>query len=240
MNLDKMEKDVSRSRRHRKALAQLSTVCDASWDEVRRLKSRRDEDLALVNQQGERGLIDISRALDDLGKGAVGGIQYRIGRSRYYAETYRKMLETMRCGNIETWWTYDQFATRSVDPVFRLIEGIGLRLEKLRDRLRTTMESVQTSAIVNQTEATRDNTYQMETIVQKLTRLSETGLKLQIAAEQAKKRASRLNLIVGTLGGFWTLIQFFQLRAEFPQWRTDLERFYQEWRPVVENMINQM
>jgi hypothetical protein len=188
------------------ALDRLLGLSTSAWLELRRLKSRRDEDLSQVNQQAERQLIAISRLLDDLGRRAVGGIQYRINRSRYYAETYRKLLESMRCGNIETWWTYDQFANRSVDPVFRLIDGIGQRLEKLRERLRSTMESVQTSAIVNQTEATRDNTYQMENIVRNLERLSETGVKLLDEAEHARKRAVRWGYAFTIIGGLWAIL----------------------------------
>jgi hypothetical protein len=158
------------------------------WQSLRVMKSRRDEDLSQVNQLAERDLIRVSRLLDDLGRRAEGGLQSRINRSRYYAETYREILKTMRCGNIETWWTYDQFASRCVDPVFRLIDGIGHRLERLRDRLQNTMESVQTSAIVNQTEATRDNTYQMENIVLHLEHLSVVSRDIQLAAQLRARR----------------------------------------------------
>jgi hypothetical protein len=133
-------------------------------ERARRAKSRHDEDLGQLNRQTDLSLARIKTYIDKLGRDAIGGLPFRINRARYYAETYRRMVTSLRVGSIDTWWDYSQLATRGVDPPMRFIEDVGTRLGRLRIRLRDAMEAVQTSAIANQTEATRDNTYQLEVI----------------------------------------------------------------------------
>jgi hypothetical protein len=135
---------------------------------ARKAKSRHDEDMAQLNRRTDLNLTRIKTYIDDLGGDAIGGLPFRINRSRFYAEIYRRMVETLRVGTIDTWWDYKQLAARGVEPAFRFIENVGDRLERLRTRLRDAMEAVQTSAIANQTEATRDNTFQLELIASEI------------------------------------------------------------------------
>jgi hypothetical protein len=153
-------------------------------NDARRDKSERDEDLAQINHQSDIELIRVKTYIDELGRDAIGGLPFRINRARYYADMYRSMVETLRVGSIDTWWDYKQLATRGVEPPLKFIDNVGIRLDGLRVRLRDAMEAVQTSAIANQTEATRDNTYQLEVIAKGIldvhTRLGELNAKIAV------------------------------------------------------------
>ena len=133
----------------------------ARWIEARReinvkYPSPQDADkrnyaLSHLNELVELHLIEIAAGLDALGEGAVGGLPYRIARSRYYAQRFNEMRKTLNVGNIETWTSYDQFATRGLQPVFDFIEGVGHRLRALRQQLANVMQNIQTSALVRNT-----------------------------------------------------------------------------------------
>jgi hypothetical protein len=142
-------------------------------NEARKDKSQRDEDLAQINRQADLELIRVKTYIDELGRDAIGGLPFPINRSRYYADMYRTMVKTLRVGTIDTWWDYEQLASRGVEPPFKFIDNVGTRLEGLRVRLRDAMEAVQTSAIANQTEATRDNTYQLEVIARGIQQIEQ-------------------------------------------------------------------
>jgi hypothetical protein len=141
-------------------------------DCLRNAKEARDIGLAEHNQNAEDALINITSALDRLGKSAIGGLSYRISRSRYYAELYRNYASALRDGNIETWWSYGQFARRGMEPTLRFIKSIGERLSKLHDRLQSVKEDILESSISNQTESTRDNTHKLERIQTVLGRIA--------------------------------------------------------------------
>ena len=165
---------------------------------IREKTGQRDKELADANRGAEKALIAITAALDELGAGTPGGLPYRIARSRYYADLFRDGTRTLRIGNIETWWSYDQFAHRGMEPALRSIASVGERLERLRARLQATKQDIQTSAIVNQTEATRDNTYKLERIQAELARLAKATegytteiKKSQLRAAEETERANK-------------------------------------------------
>lgn len=158
-----------------KVLIRLRDDAQEMLAESRRMKSEKDEELARNNQNAEFELIKIAAALDSLGANAVGGLPYRLNRSKYYSQLFRAQVPTLRCGQIDTWWSYDQFATRAVEPALKFIENLDHRLAALRQRLADATENVQTSAIVNQTEATRDNTFQLEVIAGELKVLAQSS-----------------------------------------------------------------
>ena len=149
---------------------------------VRTIDGNRDSDLAEANQSVERVLIGISAGLDELGAGAVGGLPYCISRSRYYADMFRDAVQSLRIGNIETWWSYEQFAVRGMEPALRHIASVGERIERLRTRLQAVKQDILQSSIASQTEATRDNTHRLERIQTELkeitieTRKSSDGI----------------------------------------------------------------
>ena len=80
---------------------------------------------------------------------------------------------------------YDLFVQRGIVPIYNFIELLNDRLLGVRSRLARAMARIQTNAIVNQTEATRDNTFQPELIVDKARSLSEN-------AEEVRKSNDRL------------------------------------------------
>ena len=140
----------------------------ARWIEARREinaiddPDERNRTLSALNEVVELHLIEIAAGLDGLGAGAIGGLPYRIARSHYFSQRFAEMTKTLNVGNIETWTSYDQFATRGLRPVFEFIEGVGDRLRALRQRLTNVMQSIQTSALVSQSEETRKNTRALE------------------------------------------------------------------------------
>jgi Protein of unknown function (DUF3422) len=141
------------------------------WTEGRRLidnlstsEDQRDQWIADYTQIIEPRLLSIGAALDRIGERAVGGIHYRINRSRYYVQEFRLLLKTLRVGNIDTWTSYEQFVTRGLDPAFDFISRLGERLDGLRSRLQAATESIQTSALVAQASATRQNTMELKII----------------------------------------------------------------------------
>jgi hypothetical protein len=137
---------------------------DEDHPKYRTIDGNHDADLAEINRAAEQALIGITAGLDQLGVSAVGGLPYRIARSRYYADTFRSAQINLRVGPIETWWSYDQFARRGMEPVLKFIDSVGERLDKLRTRLQTMKQDILQRSIAIQTEATRDNTHRLERI----------------------------------------------------------------------------
>jgi hypothetical protein len=175
---------------------------DESW---RDLNADWDRELAEENQLAESRLIAIGIGLDGLGQGAIGGIHYRINRARYYSDVFRTLAKTLRVGLIETWTSYEQFLTRGLDPAFKFIDDVGSRLASLRSRLHGEMQSIQTSAIVNQTEATRDNTVQLENVLREVRQLVLIGEQVYIDTQHTiawwKKVATMGTIVSGIVFG---------------------------------------
>jgi Protein of unknown function (DUF3422) len=167
----------------------------ATWIDARRgIESKfghdpdkRNAALSTLNELVELQLIEIAAGLDNLGKGTIGGLPYRIARSRYFAERFNAMRDTLEVRNIQSWTSYNQFATRGLQPVFDFIESTGHRLRQLRQRLANVMQTIQTSALVSQSEETRKNTRELEKL-------------------QAKARGLTIAAILGILIGFLQLI----------------------------------
>jgi hypothetical protein len=124
----------------------------------------RDEWIARFTRDIETRLLAIGAALDKIGAGTTGGIHYRISRSRYYVREFMVLLETLRVGNIDSWLSYEQFVRRGLSPAFAYIDNLGDRLDALRRRLQAVIEGIQTSALVAQISATRENTTELKKI----------------------------------------------------------------------------
>jgi hypothetical protein len=124
----------------------------------------RDEWIAQYTRDIEARLLSIGAALDKIGDGTTGGIHYRISRSRYYVREFMVLLPTLKVGNIETWLSYEQFVKRGLSPAFDYIDNLGDRLDGLRHRLQAVIEGIQTSALVAQASATRENTMELKKI----------------------------------------------------------------------------
>ena len=141
---------------------------------LRNVKEERDVNLAQHNQNVENLLVDITATLDKLGQAAIGGLPYRVSRSKYYEVLFRNSVDTLRVGNIETWWSYKQFAERGMYPLLDFIANVGARLEKLRERLQRIKDDILQSSISYQTEATRDNTHKLERIQHGISQLNRS------------------------------------------------------------------
>jgi hypothetical protein len=136
----------------------------------------RNRKLSHLNEYIELQLIGIAKGLDEMGQGAVGGLPYRIARSSYYAQLFKDMRKTLGVGNIESWTSYDQFADRGLQPIFEFVKSVGRRLRLLRQRLANVMQSIQTSALVTQSEETRKNTRRLELLYISANSLGAVGV----------------------------------------------------------------
>jgi hypothetical protein len=111
-----------------------------------------------ISNQVETQLIDISATLDRIGFGAIGGLHFRLNRADFYKREFYILLKTLNVNNIQSWISYDQFVRRGLVPAFDYMAGISKRLRAVRARLLTTTETIETSALVGQSAATRHNT----------------------------------------------------------------------------------
>jgi hypothetical protein len=137
-----------------------------SEDEKRKRRDKEDEALQELADEVEIDPIYLSAALDRIGEKAVHGLHFRINRSRYYVDEFMSLLASLKIGNIDTWVSYDQFVTRGLKPAFDFIDGVGDRLLGLRSRLQTVLEGIETSALVTQISATRQNTAELRIIAE--------------------------------------------------------------------------
>jgi hypothetical protein len=137
----------------------------------RQVQDREDTEVQMLADRVENDLIDLSAALDAVGDEADHGLHFRINRSRYYVCEFESLVASLKIGNIDTWVSYDQFVTRGLKPAFDFIDGVGARLLGLRARLQSVLEGIETSALVKQSAATRENTAQLRNIAHEFARL---------------------------------------------------------------------
>lgn len=143
-------------------------------DEAKRLiKDQEDAATQELADRVENDLIDLSAALDAVGIQSVHGLHFRINRSRYYVCEFESLLASLKIGNMDTWVSYDQFVTRGLKPAFDFVDGVGVRLLGLRARLQSVLEGIETSALVKQSAATRENTAQLRSIANTFARLQK-------------------------------------------------------------------
>lgn len=133
----------------------LQKLLDIELDDA---NERRDESLTKINQLAENYLIKISASIDSIGKNIVGGMQYRVNRSSFFINRFNILVDMLVIGKVDTWIGYDQFVDRGLKPEFEFIQQISGRLTGLRNRLESITQNIQTSAIVVQASATRNNT----------------------------------------------------------------------------------
>jgi hypothetical protein len=161
--------------------------------EIRIEKDNFDRQLGECNIAAEGDLVKITSELDRLGRAAIGGLSYRVSKSRYYAEAFRNAALSLRAGAIETWWSYDQFVKRGMEPALRYIENVGIRLEKLRERLQAVKGDILQSSINHQTEATRDNTHKLE-------RIQDTLRSILLETEYTRRSTLRVHTVYLVFG----------------------------------------
>ncbi|RTL68170.1 MAG: hypothetical protein EKK41_16135 [Hyphomicrobiales bacterium] len=120
--------------------------------------------LAEISSELEGKLIAIGAEIDRLSLEATGGLHFRISRSSIHVAEFYQLLELLQVGNMQTWTSYEQFVKRGLAPTFKSIEEVGRRIVALRTRLTSVLETIETSALVGQSSATRHNTAQLRRI----------------------------------------------------------------------------
>jgi hypothetical protein len=167
--------------------------------QYRTIDGDHNSDLAAIDRRTEHALIAITAGLDELGAGAVGGLPYRIARSHYYADTFRDAHLTLRVGRIETWWSYDQFAKRGMEPVLQFIASVGERLDKLRSRLQTLKQDILQRSIAIQIEATRDNTHRLERIQSEIKRMADETHAMNVETAVIRRQTAEIAKVAAQL-----------------------------------------
>jgi hypothetical protein len=133
-------------------------------EERRRLSALKFEVLYELTKEITKSLIDISARLDHIGARCIAGLHFRLYRSVDYVKEFSILRDSLYVGNVPRWLGYDGFAKRGLEPTFDYISEIGTRLRALRDRLQSVTDTIETSALVAQSEETRKNTAVLRTI----------------------------------------------------------------------------
>jgi hypothetical protein len=110
-------------------------------------------------------LITLNAQLDNIGQRGAGRLLHLISRAEYHIDEFQRMSKTLEIGNIDGWINYGQFVSRGLQPTFNLIRRTGQRLSELRTRLQVITETIQTSALIIEAEATRANTQTLRNIL---------------------------------------------------------------------------
>jgi hypothetical protein len=180
----------------------------AILDDLRQRKEDRDIRLAAHHQAAGQALVRITAALDRLGQAAVGGLSYRINRSRDFADLYRRQAAALDDSSIDAWWSFSQFATRSMEPALRFIESIGERHSALHERLQSVKRDILQGLISNQTESARDDTHRLERIQAAVSRAA-TGAERSTQQLRQLKYLCCLLLLAIAAGFAFRAIGFF-------------------------------
>jgi len=167
-----------------------------SWSRYRELLKGMENDLIAdirhsalyeISNEVETALIDISSKLDELGFGAIGGMHFRLNRAAYHVREFKILLKTLQVGNIPTWTSYEQFVRRGLAPAFDFMASVGKRLRAVRTRLLAVTETIETSALVGQSAATRHNT----AVLRQMTTLAIVVLLLYVTSGQVWRAATK-------------------------------------------------
>lgn len=116
---------------------------------LRELGSDIDQRLHTPDHKGDRpslnakAMANVQSRLNELttgakpgtGKKAIGGLLYRINRSRYYAKDLGQRMTDMLFGRIEGWEPYEIFMHRNLYPIIDHIDSIGHRHDALSNRV---------------------------------------------------------------------------------------------------------
>lgn len=100
-------------------------------------------------------LVEFAERFNKLDRCAVGGLSFRIERSRYYAASFRNQVKDLRIVRIEGWQPYHEFVRRYLFQIFDGIQSIGRRYEALGrkiDRLRADAQVAQIASLLRKAE----------------------------------------------------------------------------------------
>jgi len=99
----------------------------------------------------ELELCKLESRLDDVANLPTGGLAYRVFRSSYYANEFRRRLENLDSQEISRWQKPETFFAKRLFSVFDYIQNVGARMERLRRRISDSLETIQTKTLVDLT-----------------------------------------------------------------------------------------
>lgn len=99
----------------------------------------------------ERALTKLEVKLDEISRRPTGGLAYRVVRSDYYGDQFKRRLRTIKAEPLEYWQSYDLFVERRYYSTLDYIANTGRRIRRLRERLAATLETIQTTILVDLT-----------------------------------------------------------------------------------------
>lgn len=79
----------------------------------------------------------------------IGGLLFRINRSRYYARSFQVGMKDLLFGRIKGWEPYDAFMNRNLFPTIDHIDAIGVRFEALAARVERLTEERDVAEQIN-------------------------------------------------------------------------------------------
>ncbi len=88
---------------------------------------------------------DLFKALNNLGSDAIGGLSYRINRSRLMAQGYKQTLLDLEIERVDGCQPYDEFVRRRLYHEFDAIDRVGIRVENLSMRAANLLSLVDTT-----------------------------------------------------------------------------------------------
>lgn len=129
------------------------------------LYDARVRELSRELSKTELELIELSGELDYIGEGGSGRLLYVIDRAEAFVSQFDFMYPTLEITDVKGWISYKHFVMRGLKPTFDQIKAAQKRLVALRERLETITSTIQTSALIIEAEATRENTRTLRRIV---------------------------------------------------------------------------
>ena len=137
------ENQLGRLIRRLHVLGELRIAALMDYSDVRRAQQVIRELEHRVNAVGQssetRNVLDeldgLNQRYAEIGSLCVGGLSYRVTRSRTYAKAYRERLQDLRIVRIEGWQTYDEFMRRNLFLEFDYVSLVGERYDALGRRL---------------------------------------------------------------------------------------------------------
>jgi len=126
-------RDLSFIRSASLKIRRLGTELDAlnrQYDTKRDKPADEREELGIA----ELAVRELRRKINALNSGLPGGLAYRIYRSRYFAESFKRLVEDLAVIRIEGWQPYDEFVRRRLYAVYDFIDRVGNRLVDLQKR----------------------------------------------------------------------------------------------------------
>lgn len=120
----------------------------------RKLQEVADEIVSRISTTASSPQDPIKSIETNLGKAndeVIGGVEYRIERSRYYISQFRERSERLDIRAFGDHLAYDSFVAKRLGQQFDFIEGLWSRYDRIRNDRRTLIQSYQSEKIAHAT-----------------------------------------------------------------------------------------